>query len=67
MCISLNVYTVSDVIRLTSKQRNGRNVCTVVCRVQALQGVAAGSEEGESVSVTAEELQPAEGSDVQLP
>lgn len=42
------------------------NVSTVVCSVQALEGVAADSEERERVSVTAEELQPAERPDVQL-
>lgn len=42
------------------------NVSTVVCSVQALEGVAADSEERERVSVTAEELQPAERPDVQF-
>ena len=37
-----------------------------MCGVQALEGVATDSEEGESVSVTAQELQPAEGPDIQL-
>ena len=40
--------------------------CTVVRGVQALEGVATDSEEGQSVSVTAEELQPTERPDVQL-
>lgn len=43
-----------------------KRVRTVVCGVEALQGVAADSEEGEGVSVTAEELQPAERPDVKL-
>lgn len=42
------------------------NVSTVMCSVQALEGVAVDSEERERVSVTAEELQPAERPDVQL-
>lgn len=37
-----------------------------MCSVQALEGVAADSEEGEVVSVTAEELQLAKRRDVQL-
>ncbi len=42
------------------------NVSTIVCSVQAFEGVATDSEEGESVSVTAEEFQPTERPDIQL-
>lgn len=59
------VYAVSDRICLTSIERTA-NICTIVCSVQALEGVATDSEVGESVSVTAEELQPAERHDIQL-
>lgn len=37
-----------------------------MCSVQALEGVATDSEEGEGVSVTAKELQPTERPDIQL-
>lgn len=42
------------------------SVPTVVCSIQTLQGVTADSEDGEVVSVTAEELQTTESADIQL-
>jgi len=39
---------------------------TVVCGVQALEGVAIDSEEGERVPVAAEELQPTKTLNIQL-
>lgn len=59
------VHVVSDRICLPSIQHTA-NVCTIVCSVQALEGMATDSEDGESVSVTAEKLQPAERHDIQL-
>lgn len=42
------------------------NICTIVCSVQAFEGVATDSEVRQSVSVTAEELQATERPDIQL-
>ncbi len=48
------------------RKKDIAQLCTVLCSMQALEGVAADSEEGQSVSVTAEELQTAERPDIQL-
>lgn len=46
------VHVVSDRICLPSIQHTA-NVCTIVCSVQVLEGVATDFEDGENVSVTA--------------
>lgn len=67
---SLSSANTADPGHITPQQghtyRRRRGAATVVRSVQALEGVAAHSEEVEGVSVAAEELQSAQSSHVQL-